>query len=321
MIDFSTVTDIMLGNQQVTQIEDSLGNVLWSSAPAPAPTAEYFYVEDLSGAANTLSITKYKSTAPTIEVFYSTDQTNWTSMGSTSTTAITATVPANSKLYLKATANSWGYSSKYNYINCSGNYQVGGHIMSLLYDDNFENAVFTSNNQKAFQYLFDYDTKIINANSLILPSNTIDNCYTCLFNHCDHLETAPILPAMTMTPNCYSSIFNGCSSLQTAPQLPATTLAQNCYQQAFYDCRNLRSAPVLPATTLVQSCYYQLFRNCSYINEIITYASDISATNCLYQWLVNTSSTGDFYNLGNPAPTYPSDTSGIPSGWTEHTSL
>ena len=320
-MNFSDIEDWVIPEGVVNKVTDSLGRVIWQSQTPPAPTAEYFYVKDISGSANTLSITKNGSTAPTIEVFYSTDQTNWTSMGNTSTTAITATVPANGKLYLKATANSWGYSSKYNYINCSGNYQVGGHIMSLLYDDNFENTVFTSNNQRAFQHLFEYDTKIIHANSLILPSNTIDYCYSSLFYHCNRLETAPILSAMTITPNCYSSMFSGCASLTTAPTLSATTLANNCYTQMFYDCTSLRTAPVLPAATLVQSCYYQMFRNCRYINEITTYASDISASNCLYQWLVNTSSTGDFYNLGNPAPTYPSGGSGIPEGWTEHNTL
>lgn len=35
MIDLSQVTDIMLGNETVTQIQDSLGNVLWSATPTP----------------------------------------------------------------------------------------------------------------------------------------------------------------------------------------------------------------------------------------------------------------------------------------------
>jgi hypothetical protein len=91
----------MLGQNQVTQIEDSLGNVLWSATPA----AEYFYVEDISGAANTLSIVKNNADAPTIEVFKSTNMNTWESMGNTDTTAITATVPANGKLYLKVKSN------------------------------------------------------------------------------------------------------------------------------------------------------------------------------------------------------------------------
>jgi hypothetical protein len=55
------------------------------------------------------------------------------------------------------------------------------------------------------------------------------------------------------------------------------------------------------------------------INSITTYANDISATDCLFNWLSGVASTGDFYNLGGA--TYPTGTSGIPTGWTEHTSL
>ena len=36
-------------------------------------------------------------------------------------------------------------------------------------------------------------------------------------------------------------------------------------------------------------------------------------------WLNGVSATGDFYNLGGA--TYTTGTSGIPSGWTVHTSL
>ena len=134
-INLDNVTNIMLGNTPVEQIADSLGNVLWSAAPAP----EYFYVEDASGADNTLSING-SNNAPTIEVFASTDQENWTSIGTTSATAITTTIPANGKLYLKANADVWGGEYNYNNITASGNHNVGGNIMSLLYGDNYQTS-------------------------------------------------------------------------------------------------------------------------------------------------------------------------------------
>ena len=292
-INLDNVTNILLGNTPVEQVTDSQGNVLWSAAIDPSTV--HFYVEDISGAANTLSIVKENTNAPTIEVFYSTDQTNWSSMGSTSTTGITATIPANGRLYLKATANAWGGSGVYNSITASGNHNVGGNIMSLLYGDNFKDkTVFPSGSTSNFQYLFMSDNKLVSAENLVLP-------------------------ATTLASYCYNGMFGGCTSLTTAPALPATTLAGSCYYQMFSSCTSLTTAPELPATTLAEQCYYSMFRGCTSLNSVTTYAQDISATSCLYNWLRNVAATGDFYNLGGA--TYPRGRNGIPSGWTEHNSL
>ena len=189
-------------------------------------------------------------------------------MGSTSTTGITVTIPANGKLYLKATADAWGastYSS--NSIKCSGNYNIGGNIMSLLYGDNHQEYTSFSSKFNLCR-LFYNNTNLVNAENLILP---------------------------------------------------ATTLTESCYYRMFYNCSALTTAPALPATTLVSNCYNNMFGDCTNLNSVTTYATDISAINCLNNWLAAVSATGDFYNLGGA--TYPSGVSGIPSGWTIHTSL
>jgi hypothetical protein len=62
-----------------------------------------------------------------------------------------------------------------------------------------------------------------------------------------------------------------------------------------------------------------MFYGCTQLNNVTTYADNISATNCLNNWLSGVSATGDFYNLGSANP--PSGSSGIPSGWTVHTSI
>ena len=330
----------------------------------------YFYVEDISGSDNTLSITKNNSSAPDIEVFCSTDRSNWTSMGTTSTTAITATIPVNGKLYLKATANQWGSS---NIITANRNHNVGGNIMSLLYGDNFEGqTTFQRDSAKTFESLFSNNTTLINANRLIMPATALSyacyrgmfqgctalttapailpatslgdycyggmfiNCtsltttpvltaatsrggYQYMFQGCTSLTTAPALPATTLAEGCYYYMFRGCSALTTAPALPATTMAKQCYSNMFQGCTSLTTAPALPATTLAQSCYDSMFQGCTNLNKVTTYAQDISAANSLNNWLNNTSATGDFYNLGGA--TYTSGASGIPTGWTEHTSL
>ena len=340
MIDFSQVTAIVLGSDDVIEIQDSVGTVLWQkiiyynvnisagsngtvsvngvsgdySQSVPSGTVltiegtgnsgynfdewsdgntdnprtitvtgdltltasfesavlpSYFYLEDISGSANTVKIKKTSDTAPTIEVFKSTDGQNWSSMGSTSTTPITVTVPSNSKVYLKCTTNNWAISrfNQSNIITASGSYRIGGKIMSLLKGDNYEGTTFDSNNIYAFCRLFTNDTYLVDASNLILPTNTVDYCYTYLFLDCTSLVTGPVLPATTLAQSCYSSMFYGCTSLA----------------------------------------------------KVTTYAQDISASSCLYNWLGNVAATGDFYNLGGA--TYTSGASGIPTGWTEHTSL
>ena len=324
-------------------------NVYETAPTPPTPETTYFYVEDISGSNNTLSIVKYAASSPTIEVFYSTDQQNWSSMGTTSTTAITATVPANGKLYLKATADSWSTIGYENTINCSGNFNVGGNIMSLLYGDNFQNqTTFPTGSDRNFRRLFYNSTTIVNTEDLILPATTMTNsCYGYIFSGCTSLTTAPELPATTLANNCYAGMFSGCTSLTTAPAtlpattlanycytymfrgctgltttpaLPATTLASNCYSSMFGGCTSLTAAPVLPAKTLAIACYYGMFNGCTNLNEVTTYADDISASNCLNYWLNNVAASGDFYNLGSA--TYIVDSaSGIPTGWTEHTSI
>lgn len=254
-----------------------------------------FYVEDITGNANTLSIKKTSNTAPTIEPYYSTDGTNWTSMGTTSTTAITATIPANGKLYLKCTTDSWGQQSGYynNTITASGDHNVGGNIMSLLMGDNYENTTLDTNYNKQFYYLFRNNTHLVDASDLELPSNVAESCYI--------------------------GMFYGCTALTTAPALPATTLVDACYEGMFYSCTSLTTAPILPATTLAFECYYYMFDSCTSLNSVTTYADNISATGCLTNWLSGVAATGDFYKLGSA--TYTSGASGIPTGWNIHNVL
>ena len=153
-----------------------------------------------------------------------------------------------------------------------------------------------------------------------LPATTLaGGCYKQMFYGCTALTTAPELPATTLASECYNSMFRGCTSLTTAPELPATTLTSGCYSSMFYGCTALTTAPELPATTLTSSCYGSMFRGCSNLNKVTTYATAWT-TSYTSNWLNGVASTGDFYNLGGATITADS-ASGIPSGWTEYTSL
>lgn len=199
---------------------------LRQAAPPPSVTVHTpFFVEDTSGNDNTLQIQKSHSDCPTLTIYMSLDGKNWELLGTTSTTAITATVPANGKLYLRCSATRWGYEreryedSYYecNRINCIGNFNVGGNIMSLLYGSNFtgNETEFNSNNYYIFTTLFK-GSKVVSAAELFLPATTlVYGCYYAMFQNCTSLTTAPTLPDATVTKAglCYAFMFYGCSSL------------------------------------------------------------------------------------------------------------
>ena len=119
----------------------------------------------------------------------------------------------------------------------------------------------------------------------------------------------------TLVESAFNRLFDNCDSLTKAPVLPATTLAQDCYNNMFFGCRSLTKAPELPATTLAQRCYNGMFFGCPSLKEV-RIAATTTATNALAKWLSGVSATGDFYCDPN-ATIFPTDSaSGIPKGWT-----
>ena len=247
------------------------------------PKSIPFYVENITQEAETLTIAGYNfsddgSTSYfEIPVEYSTDGTNWSSLGTTGATTLTRTLQPGDKVYLRATTNTWCEKQQDLWIDhsCSifGISKVGGNIMSLLYGSEFtgNETEFPSGSNQNFAYIFtiqewgetENNAVLTDASELILPVTTLtERCYEGMFCDCSSLTAAPALPAMTMWDRCYQSMFQRCSSLTVAPALPATTLAQSCYVSMFNSCTSLTTAPVLPAMTLAPSCYQAMFYNC-----------------------------------------------------------
>jgi hypothetical protein len=154
---------------------------------------------------------------------YSTDGTTWTSWtynsqqdsGSTVYTFDTINVAEGDTVYFKgdnSTGIGYGTSETGNpTFVLTGSMAASGNIMSLLYEDDFENEV-------------------------ILPTDCV---FARLFKGNRTLTSAPELPATTLTENCYTRMFEGCSALTSAPELPAVTLANWCYNKMFQNCSNL----------------------------------------------------------------------------------
>ena len=242
--------------------------------------------------------------SPTITIEKSLDGKNWTSMGSTSTTAITASIPANGKLYLRCNTASWAGTNvfSHNSIKATGSHKVGGNIMSLLYGINFtgDETTFPSGSSRTVFSLFQKDTYLIDASELLLPATTLTNyCYQSMFSGCTSLTTAPELPATTLANYCYQSMFSGCTSLTTAPILPATTLADGCYSNMFQSCTSLTTAPILPATTLAHMCCAQMFYDCTSLTTAPALPATTLADYC-YQYMFQscTSLTTTCNNIG-----------------------
>lgn len=309
-MNFSDIKNWVIPEGTVTKVTDSLNRVIWEGVHDYSQ--DYFFIENRENSAATLTIKRSNLNAPAVTVYKSSDQTTWTSMGNTTTAGITATIPANDKLYLKASVNTWG-NNYYNFISVDKNFNAGGNILSLIWGDNFSGQTNVRSYDYALRNLF-YQASIVSAENLVLPSKTYNYCYLAMFAG-STLVTPPKLPATTLTINCYQNLFSNCRSLATPAEMLATTLANYSCSGMYQYCTSLTTSPVLRAKTLVQYCYNNMFSGCSSLNSITTYANTISASYCLAGWVNGVAQSGTFHNLGTA--TYTTGTGGIPSGWTE----
>ena len=113
----------------------------------------------------------------------------------------------------------------------------------------------------------------------------------------------------------FRNFFSNCTGLTSAENLilPSNVLPY-CYNWSFQSCTKMTIAPTLPAKSLARGCYSRMLRinpNLAYVKCLAT--SGINTTNT-ENWLNNVSSTGTFVKA--EGTTWPTGTSGIPSGWT-----
>jgi hypothetical protein len=252
----------------------------------------------------------------------------------------TPIIKSGEKVLWKSNAEKWAASENVgSTFTSTGNYNVSGNILSLVYGDDFSSEQTIGN--YCFCRLFD-GAKIVHAKDLILAATKIGiYAYGYMFNSCSQMIDAPVIQATELADACCSFMFRYCSSLQKTPILPAVDTATYCYRDMFNGCVNLveiseiaaqkvynssfaymfsscsklETTPVLYATQLDASSYYRMFYNCSKLREVRTMALNVSKTNCLYQWLYGVSSNGVFYKDAKMT-SFPVGANGIPSGWT-----
>ena len=153
-------------------------------------------------------------------------------------------------------------SNNYFQFNMTGKIEAWHNVMSMQRTNDF--ATYNTAITLSFSCLFQ-DCDVL-TKAPVLPATTLESsCYSRMFYGCRSLTKAPELPATTLAGYCYFKMFSGCQSLIKAPELPATALAKNChycYTYMFSGCRSLTKAPELPATTLTSNCYSYMFDGC-----------------------------------------------------------
>lgn len=278
----------------------------------------YFYVEDASGAANTLTIKKSNNALPDKVFEWSLDKQTWTTVTVTDTTGVSIAVPANGRVYLRGdnillTGSNGNY---YTLINCSSYYAIGGDITTLVAKIGAQMTV----PKYCFKSVFDSGSQgmLTSVSQLIIP---IRNCLESIFTQCFRdnkylIDGGCEIDFDQVAYGAFDGMFWGCIALTVPPILKSHNVNSYCYKNMFNGCTSLTTAPILPAENPPSNCYDSMFRNCTALNHVEVYATTWNGQS---DWLNGVSATGDFYNLGGA--TIPTGTNGIPSGWTEHTQL
>ena len=278
--DLSTITGCYVGSTPATAI--FLGsNKIWPATQHDY-SQDYFTIVSLEDN-NDITFSLFTNDDTPSNISVSTDGgSTWVQYTSSYPSTVIGNLDTGEKLLLKS-----NLINSFNFIRSVKTINVEGNIMSLIYGDNFANqTTLTIVSQLA---------NIFKAAPIVSAQNLI-------------------LPATTLTTGCYTSMFQGCTSLTAAPALPATALANHCYWDMFSQCTALTAAPELPATTLADYCYEGMFFECSSLNYIKCLATDISASHCLTDWVNGVAASGTFIKDANT--TWPTGSSGIPSGWT-----
>lgn len=290
--------------------------VIWEK---PSSLNEPFYVENISNQQEDVQIKKqfytsdqtYADYAPTITIETSVDKINWSTLGSTSPTALHIFLNPGDKVYLRASTTQWANQVDYDsssslnpihihgilwnsIVGCS---KVGGNIMSLLYGSSFTGEEkYLKNANYTFYSLFSdikddiaFNYDLINADSLILPALTTRvYCYASMFYGCASLTSIPSLPATSLGNHCYYQMFRHCTSLTQTTQLPATTVADYAYSYMFKGCSLLWNVKEISAITMKERSCSFMFADCSsLVNAPALYDVETIGTYCYYGMFKN----------------------------------
>lgn len=311
-----TVAGIHIANKEVQRITIG-GKVAYEKEP------DYFRIVNEYAGSNTISLTK-AGTPTDITLDYSTDNgSTWTTWSSANGN-LSVTLAQGGKVMFKGDNPIATTSSNYFYFSGTQNHSISGDFV-YLYDSTASSSIVPSN---AFDKLFYEDTKLIDAKNSYFSVTDFDNySMSETFKNCSNLQTAPNIEVNTVGTATFNSTFEGCTSLTDVSRvyLNATNVPTRAYKIMFKDTA-ITTAPEIMATSIYSettdrsngSLSY-MFQNCSSLRTIKVHFANWNDGAGTHYWCNGVAATGDFYNLGGA--TISTGRNGIPSGWTEHTTL
>ena len=259
-----TVKDVTIGNKQVKSIYDNTHQVLlWEKAEP-----NYFYFEDRSGAANSISIAKTGDQAEWLSLEYSTDKETWNTWDFSQSISLAA----NGKVYLRGNNTKFSVSSgNYHNFSSTGNAYAGGSVRSL-FNKNVPQIIDSS--ATMFGFMFNGMTTLVGVDTNLFAGinygssgswRDTTNMFYRTFSGCSSLVTPPDLSGIGYVKgSTFRETFNQCTSLTTAAAMNVTdidTSATNHFRSAYFQCYALVDASPMRVSfaTASQYTFYQTF--------------------------------------------------------------
>lgn len=215
---------------------------LWGKKEIPDYLCFEFYDYDYTSDNKLVFSAGYGAQFNITSISYSVNEGDtWVTTEITQTIDIEIPIISGLKIFWKGSANTLK-TCKFKTTNLTswGNYplvcNVSGNVMSLLYDDEFEDKI-------------------------MFPAGSSQN-FQSLFNEFDAASFDGIkLPATILTPQCYAGMFYSCNNLVKAPELPAPVLEDSCYSQMFTGCPNINYIKMLGTSIADGATAYRALRS------------------------------------------------------------
>lgn len=282
MIETSEVVSITLGGQEVLQIADLNGTILWEADYANS----YFAIRNPGSSAITLTLNRYEDETPsTFNVEKQGDgDSDFVVWGSTAST-LSMSIPAGKSVKFRALNNSW----RGLHFDSTGNIELSGNIMSLVAGSGYRDAKsLASYTDGAFPRLFSapdmyFDEEemytgftphfnVSDITKLTLPSETLSGSdYYGMFRGCTKITRIPkkfIRAINGIANNSCAHMFNGCTGLTTITSGAISnpgSVGNWGMASMFKGCTSLSSVPanLLSASSVNTYGYYQMFYGCT----------------------------------------------------------
>lgn len=260
-----TVADIQIGGKTVQSIYDNTHSVLlWEKSSAEP---DYFYFEDRSGAANSISmVSVYAGTMEEwLALEYSTDKQTWTSWDFTHTIPLAA----DGKVYFRGDNVKFSVSSgNYHSFASTGDIHAGGSVRSL-----FDKTVPASLNSQLtmFGWMFNGMSTLVSVDrDLFLGINygsagswrDTTNLFYATFSNTSITTPPDLSEVHHVSGSTFRETFNQCRQLTSAAPMDVNDIepsSANSFRSAYFQCYALTDAT--PMNISFSTAYNTTFNN------------------------------------------------------------